>query len=458
ATTQAAPSTPSNLIPNSSFEDQTDGKPRAWRTTTHGGRGQFALADIGHSGGHSVKISSEQGGDVSWSVQVLVKPRTDYQLTGWIKTEKVQKLGGAKGALLNVHELQDPLHRATRALSDDSDWTQVQLNFNSGQMHEVTINCLFGGWGRVTGTAWFDDIELTSAPGSELAGEIGHVVRLVTTHYAQRGPIESIVPTLASLKGASPSLATAILDGLMSGWPQDKSPPLNSQDKQTLADLMQVLPESARDRLLALAQRWGQPELFGTSVAAILNALKSKIIDAALTDDVRAAAAKRLIGLQDNSDSTDLVLKQITVLTTPGLATGLINALGDSRISRTSEAVVGHWNQLSPAVRRAAVAVLMRRGEWAMTLLEAIDKQRVSKTDLGPEHWSQLKQNPNRAVARRAERLAEVNASISADREEIVKKLLPLAKEKGNATRGKEVFTANCAVCHTFNSQGGKIG
>src|SRR5439155_17438700 len=74
------------------------------------------------------------------------------------------------------------------------------------------------------------------------------------------------------------------------------------------------------------------------------------------------------------------------------------------------------------------------------------------------EHWSQLKQNPNRAVARRAERLAEVNASISADREEIVKKLLPLAKEKGDPARGKEVFTANCAVCHTFNGQGGKIG
>ena len=39
-----------------------------------------------------------------------------------------------------------------------------------------------------------------------------------------------------------------------------------------------------------------------------------------------------------------------------------------------------------------------------------------------------------------------------------MKKLLPLAKEKGDPVRGKEVFTATCAVCHAFNGQGGKVG
>ena len=93
-----------------------------------------------------------------------------------------------------------------------------------------------------------------------------------------------------------------------------------------------------------------------------------------------------------------------------------------------------------------------------MTLLDSVEKKKIGKTDLAPDHWSQLKQNPNKAVARRAERIAEVNATVSADREEIVKSLLPLAKANGDAVRGKEVFTVTCAVCHTFNGQGGKVG
>jgi putative heme-binding domain-containing protein len=325
-------------------------------------------------------------------------------------------------------------------------------------MRQVTINCLFGGWGRATGTAWFDDIELTPAAGSELAGEVARVVRLVTTHYAQRGPTDSIVSTLAALKGASPAAAVAVLDGLMSGWQADKLPSLSDADKKTLASVMESLPESARDRLLALAQKWGQPGLFGASVAAIIDALKKQITEVSAADDKRAAAAKRLVGLEDNSDTVDLVLKQINLLLPPALGSGFLNALGDSRNIQTGRAIVGGWAQFSPSIRRNAVAVLMRRGEWAMALLDAIDKQQISKGDLGPDHWSQLKQNPNRAVARRAERMAEITAAVSADREAIVKKLLPLAQEHGDSALGKAVFTTQCANCHTINGQGGKIG
>jgi putative heme-binding domain-containing protein len=334
----------------------------------------------------------------------------------------------------------------------------MQLSFNSGAMREVTINCLFGGWGRASGTAWFDDIELAPAGGAELAGEVGRVVRLVTTHYALRGPVDSIVPTLAALQGASPGVATAILEGVVSGWPADKAPSLSAADKQTLTGLMQALPESARDRLLSLAQRWGQPELFGTSIAAIIESLRKQVTDAALADDQRAAAARRWIGLEDKPEVVETVLGQVNRLTPPALAAGLVNALSDSRNTNTGAAVTAHWPELTPTVRRVAVAVLMRRGDWALSLLDAVASEKINKTDLAPEHWSQLKQNPNRAVARRAERVAEINAGISADREEIVKRLLPLAKEKGDSARGKQVFTASCAVCHTFNGQGGKVG
>ena len=260
------------------------------------------------------------------------------------------------------------------------------------------------------------------------------------------------------MQGASPSLALPLLDGLVSGWPQGTAPNIGASEKQSLERLLQALPESLRDRLLALAQRWGRTDIFGESISAITDSLKNQVADPGAADAQRIAAAKRLLGLDGKSEMVRLVLQQVTLLTPPELATGLMGALTESRDRETGRELTGHWAQLTPAVRRAAIATLMRRAEWAHALLDAIDKGNISRTDLAVEQWSQLKLNPDRGVARRAERLAAIAGTISADRQEIVNKLLPLAKEKGDATRGKEVFTANCAVCHAINGQGGKVG
>ncbi|HKQ39436.1 MAG TPA: PVC-type heme-binding CxxCH protein [Verrucomicrobiae bacterium] len=293
---------------------------------------------------------------------------------------------------------------------------------------------------------------------SELVDGLGRVVHVVTRHYAERGPVESIVSTLTALKGASPALAVPVLDGLVAGWPEDKSPALSAPEKRTLMELMQALPESVRDRLLALAQRWGQTELFGANFAAVVDSLKKQISDPNAADEQRVAAAKRLIGLNDKRPTLELLLDQINLLSRPSLATGFMNALAESRTVEAAQAVIDHWPKLTPSVRRVAIVGLLRRSEWARALLDAIEKGTLNRTDLAAEHWSQLKQSQNRMIAGRAQRLSAPLTGISADREEIVKKLLPLAKEKGDLARGKEVFAANCVVCHTLNGAGGKVG
>jgi putative membrane-bound dehydrogenase-like protein len=445
-----------NLITNASFETQSDNRPSGWRTVTHSGRANFAVADQARTGSRSVKVSSEQGADASWAVRVPVKPRSEYRLTGWIKTEGVKKIGGAHGAMFNIHELQDPVSGGTKALVGDNDWTEVALNFNSGEMTEITINALFGAWGRATGTAYFDDVQLTLAPGSELGGELGRVVRLVTTHYAQRGPVESILPTLASLTGASAPVGGAFLDGLVAGWPEGKAPEVSSAEKSELNTLMKDMPEAIRDRLLALTTKWGRTDLFAENIREITQRLNEQITGKTGADSQRVSAARRLITLDDSPETLRLILSQIDLLTPPELAKGLITAATESRTSDTGQEIIARWKHFGPAARRSAVTALMRRPEWTMALLRAIEENSIPRADLAAEHWSQIKQSPNRAIARRAERLS--TAVATADREEIVEKLLPLAKQSGDATHGKEVFATSCAVCHAFNGQGGKVG
>jgi len=145
-----------NLIRNSSFENQTGDKPEGWDTQTWGGEAVCRHVSAGRTTGKSVMISSQEGADVGWQQTVQVLPFARYRLTGWIRTEEVST-GTGLGALLNLHEIQ-PLQ--TKAVVGTTDWTQVELVFDTDLHTHVQINCLFGGWGLATGKAWYDDISL----------------------------------------------------------------------------------------------------------------------------------------------------------------------------------------------------------------------------------------------------------------------------------------------------------
>ncbi|MDE0896208.1 MAG: c-type cytochrome, partial [Planctomycetota bacterium] len=152
-----------NLFPNQSFEtaaaDNSE-QPLAWRVRNYNGDAQHTWeSGAGMSGGRALVIRSSTGADTSWCTDIAVEPGTRYQLSGWIRTKGVTHEGGTRGALLNIH----PLHVVTNYVQGDSDWTRVELEFQtkSGE-HQVSINCLFGGWGQSTGEAIFDDLKLVS--------------------------------------------------------------------------------------------------------------------------------------------------------------------------------------------------------------------------------------------------------------------------------------------------------
>ncbi len=149
-----AASADGNLLPNPSFEESADGQPVGWAPFVWAGKAEFTHAEIGREGGRSLCISSTEGADLSWSATVAVQPMAMYRLSAWIKTENVR---GARGALLNIHNIQ-PVQ--TPAVTGTTDWTEVEVVFETGMNDSAQINCLLGGWGQSTGTAWYDDISL----------------------------------------------------------------------------------------------------------------------------------------------------------------------------------------------------------------------------------------------------------------------------------------------------------
>ena len=124
-----------------------------WRPVTYSGKG---AAHTQPKEGQ-FKIETKTPTDTSWQTKITVEPGANYRLSAKIKTTGVK--GNALGALLNIHELQNP-QIVTKALKGDMDWTEVSIDLNSLDYQTLSVNALFGGWGQSTGTAFYKDLRL----------------------------------------------------------------------------------------------------------------------------------------------------------------------------------------------------------------------------------------------------------------------------------------------------------
>lgn len=181
-----------NLIASGAFDGKGPEASRGWRPVTYTGQADFAVEPrSGRDGSSCVRISSDRGADASWTFTANVKPKHKYRLSAWIKTQDL-KAGSGLGALLNLHELQQV--GKTAALVGSRDWTEVVTEFESGPHQRLHVNLLFGGWGRSSGTAWFDDVQLVDL------GSTDPTLAKIDPAWAQMAPVafynEKVKPVL----------------------------------------------------------------------------------------------------------------------------------------------------------------------------------------------------------------------------------------------------------------------
>lgn len=196
-TTQEMP----NLLPNPDFGQVTDGKPTGWTDLrTYGGAGpdkvKISASPDGRGSGTCLSITSAEISDSGAAVTVPVKQNSRYRLSAWIKTVDLKTPGSQPGALLNIHGGE-----RTEGVKGTRDWTQVTLEFDSGDRAELLIHCLFGGYGGAAGTALFDDVSLTEIAGaSDASGMIAQATsRFVAT--ADAAAKQALAAELAKADG-----------------------------------------------------------------------------------------------------------------------------------------------------------------------------------------------------------------------------------------------------------------
>lgn len=313
----------------------------------------------------------------------------------------------------------------------------------------------------ITAAAAHNALEFLKAVGKtkSVQPRLLAVTNIVAEHYARGGPIATVNPLIASLADADPRVVEAVIAGLIKGWPKDRPATLEPKAEEALAAVLPRLSPGAKGQLLRLATSWGSRH-FESSAAEVGKSLLADVGNERLPEDQRIAAAKQLISFRpDDPAVVESLLEIITPRTSPALAKGIINALGESGSESVGTALVPRIGRLTPETKSTAIGVLLRRPAATTALLNAIEKQEVSLSDLSLDQTQSLAAHPESKIRQRARALFARGGGLpNADRQKVIEELTPLVLRKGDPALGKVIFQQQCLKCHTHGAEGGKVG
>jgi uncharacterized protein len=285
------------------------------------------------------------------------------------------------------------------------------------------------------------------------------IVATVAEHYARGGQGEDLDGLLSVLAGQPSKATDVIVAGLAKGWPKGKAIALKAETGKLLEKLVTQLPAGGQGQLLRLAATWGVEGL-DKYTAEIVKNLQATIDDDNASEAARIDATRQLVEFRaGDAKVIGQILDAVTPRTPPGLAAGMIDALGASTSPEVGQALSKRLDVLAPAARVAALRVLLSRPDATRLLLEALDGGRVQLAELTLDQKQALAAHPDKKIAGQAKKiLARGGGLPSADRQKVISDMMPLLSKTGDAKLGKLVFTKHCAVCHMHNGEGAKVG
>jgi len=114
-----------------------------------------------HGGRQSLRISSNERSDTALGQEVMLRPGRWYRFSGWVRTRGLEPHGAP---VYGTFQIQHPGGRGVIAgganHGGDTDWIETAICFQAPAGGRTRISVFFVGFGKGTGTAWFDDLKL----------------------------------------------------------------------------------------------------------------------------------------------------------------------------------------------------------------------------------------------------------------------------------------------------------
>jgi alpha-N-arabinofuranosidase len=136
---------------------------QGWSLHVYGARPSIAVdATIRHEGRQSLRVKGDARSDTALGQEVKLRPGRWYRLTGWVRTENLDPKGAT---VCGTFQIQYPGGSGVVAAGKNhpgtTDWVVETLDFTPPPGDGTTrIAVFFVGFGKGTGTAWFDGQKL----------------------------------------------------------------------------------------------------------------------------------------------------------------------------------------------------------------------------------------------------------------------------------------------------------
>ncbi|HVS36489.1 MAG TPA: alpha-L-arabinofuranosidase C-terminal domain-containing protein [Gemmataceae bacterium] len=145
-------------LKNPGFESGTDD----WSIAIYGAKPTIGPdGKIVHEGKQSLRISSTEPSDAALSQELMLAPGRPYRLCGWVRTRDLDPHGAP---VYGTFQIQTPGGREVVASGTnhggDTDWNEVVIDFEAPPGGRTRVAVFFTGFGKGTGTAWFDDLKI----------------------------------------------------------------------------------------------------------------------------------------------------------------------------------------------------------------------------------------------------------------------------------------------------------
>jgi putative membrane-bound dehydrogenase-like protein len=302
----------------------------------------------------------------------------------------------------------------------------AKLDAGDVYMRAAIISSLFEGVGEVFSDLAADkDFRATGAGSlflSQLAKQIG----------AQNRPsdVALLLKTLPTLLESDSNLSQAIIRNVTEGA-GTKHPALAAQ-----------LASATGGKSQALLER-----LVADSIA--------KAADETLDATLRAEATRSLgIGKYDRVGET--LLELVDYRQPQQVQIAALSTLGQFSDPEIAEALLDHFEQLSPRLRNEALETIFSRPRWLAELISAVEKGDFSAANVDAARAKVLLSHPDEKIRAQAEKL--FSASKPSRRQDVIDAYRPALALQGNAERGRTVFRKTCAACHKLEGFGNEIG